>query len=82
MAYTKVEATILDRFRRRCLTAGGVSPGYGMRVQAIRYGAEEGGLDFQQGLSSLVEKGLLRANDKGDWMYLTALGAQEVEAGM
>lgn len=81
MDLSKVEKIILGRFDERCYRAGGIKPGYGMRVRAIRFAeATHPELDFDSGLESLKEKGVLQANEEGTWMYLTEKGAEVLEA--
>jgi hypothetical protein len=78
MELSKAEQAILARFHERCHRAGGVQPGYGMRAQAIRY-VQPPGVDLDQALQSMVEKGWLKPNAAGTWYFLTADGAEQVK---
>ena len=79
MDLSNVEQAILARFKERCLRAGGVNTGYGMRFDAIRYN-QSSGLDLREVLNAMVEKGLLKANAAGTWYFLTESGAEQVKA--
>ena len=79
MSLTNVEQVILARFKERCLRAGGVNTGYGMRFTAIQYHlpseAEVRGV-----LDGMVERGLLKVNEARTWYFLTESGAERVKA--
>lgn len=77
MELSKAEQVILARFRERCHRAGGVQTGYGMRARAIRL-VEQPGVDIDEGLRSMVEKGWLKPNAAGTWYFLTETGAEQV----
>lgn len=79
MDLSKVEQTILARFRERCDRAGGVNTGYGMRFTALRY-HQPSEADVRNVLNAMVEKGLLKANAAGTWYFLTESGAEQVKA--
>lgn len=76
---SQVEQAILARFKERCLRAGGVQPGYGMRTQAIRLVLPPG-TDVEGTLKGMVEKGWLKPNTAGTWYFLSADGAEQVKA--
>lgn len=70
---------ILDRYAEKCRLAGGPRVGYVLRKQAILYGAEDHPeADFESGLEALVEEGLLKSSDTGDFFFLTAAGAEKI----
>ena len=79
MDVSKAEQVILARFWERCLRAGGVQAGYGMRAQAIRLAQGAAGLDVDAALRSMVEKGWLKPNAPGTWYFLSAEGAEQVK---
>jgi len=83
MDLAKAEQVILARFWERCLRAGGVQAGYGMRRQAIELAPGAPGLaaaDIGTALAAMVEKGWLKVNAAGTWYFLTAEGAEKVKA--
>ena len=79
MDQLNVEQAILARFKERCLRAGGVNTGYGMRFTAIRY-HQASEADVRATLNAMVEKGLLKPNAAGTWYFLTESGAEQVKA--
>jgi hypothetical protein len=80
MDASKAEQVVLARFWERCARAGGVQPGYGMRVQAIRLAEGAAGLDVDAALAAMAEKGWLKPNSAGTWYFLSAEGAERVKA--
>jgi hypothetical protein len=80
MDASQAEQVILARFLERCLRAGGVQPGYGMRAQAIRLAPGAKGIDVDGALRAMVEKGWLKPNAAGTWYFLAADGAERVKA--
>lgn len=77
MDLSEVERVILDRFREKCRIAGGARAGYVLRRDAIRFVADEHpGLDFDQGLESLEERGLLKANEEKSLYFLAEPGVE------
>lgn len=81
MDLSKAEQVILARFKERAHRAGSIQPGLGMRAKAIRYIApEHPGVDFDQALQGMVEKGWLKPNAAGTWFFLTAEGAERVKS--
>lgn len=71
------EKVIMDRFLEKSRIAGGARPGYMLRKASILYIQEEHpGVDFEDGLSSLLARDLLKANEGGNLYYLTASGAE------
>lgn len=82
MERSKAEQVILARFWERCLRAGGIQAGYGMRAQAIRLapGAAGAGADIDSALQAMAEKGWVKPNAAGTWYFLTADGAEQVKA--
>lgn len=80
MELTEVERLILARIAEKTRMAGGPRPGFNLRKRAISYFADlHPGLDFDQGLAGLVDKGLLKPNENGSRFVLTAAGATELE---
>lgn len=81
MELSKAEQVILGRFKERAHRAGSIQPGLGMRAKAIRYIApQHPGVDFDQGLQGMVEKGWLKPNAAGTWYFLTAEGVEQVQS--
>ncbi len=77
MDLTTVEQVILDRFYEKSRMAGGPRTGYMLRKQAVVCLADEHpDLDFEAGLASLVDKGLLLASESGILYYLSEAGAE------
>ena len=70
---------ILDRYAEKCRLAGGPRVGYVLRKQAILYVADDHpGVDLEAGLQSLVEAGLVKANESGEFYFLTAAGVEKM----
>jgi hypothetical protein len=80
MERSKAEQVVLARFRERCLRAGGVQAGYGMRAKAIRLVPGAPGPEIDSALQAMVEKGWLKPNAAGTWFFLSADGAEQVKA--
>ncbi|MCP4200745.1 MAG: hypothetical protein GY769_02270 [bacterium] len=79
MAADSAQKIILDRYAERCRLAGGPRVGYVLRKQAILYVAEDHpGVDLEAGLAELVESGLVKASESGDFYFLTAVGAEKI----
>ncbi len=74
--WSEVERRILDRYAEKSRLAGGARGGLMLRRDSVAYHAERHpDLDFDAGLSSLVEKGVLAPNEGGDRFALTEDGA-------
>lgn len=70
---------ILDRYAEKCRLAGGPRVGYVLRKQAILYAAEDHPeTDLESGLEDLVEDGLLKSSETGDFYFLTAAGVEKI----
>jgi len=70
----------MSRFHQKCRIAGGAKPGYNLRRQAIEAGlADSPGSVVDEGLTSLMEKGLLVSNEAGDRFSLTATGVEAID---
>lgn len=81
MAFSETESGIMNRFHDKCRIAGGAKAGYNLRRQAIEAGfARPDGDAIDEGLASLVEKGLLASNEAGDRFILTATGVEAIDA--
>lgn len=81
MDLTTVEERILDRFHERSRMAGGPRAGYMLRGDAVTVLKDDHPeLDFQSGLSSLVDKGLLLKSESGTLFYLSEAGSEAVAA--
>ena len=81
MSYSETETEVLHRFHEKCRIAGGAKPGYNLRRRAIELGvSSQAAADLDQGLASLVEKGLLAANEAGDRFILTESGVEAIDA--
>ena len=81
MELSPIEKVILERFYDKCRLAGGVRVGYMLRREAISYyHHEHPELDYDEGLSSLVERDLLKVNEGGNLFYLSAGGAEYLGA--
>lgn len=79
MELSKAEQVVLARFRERCLRAGGVQAGYGMRAKAIRLVPGAPSTEIDSALQAMVEKGWLKPNAAGTWFFLSADGAEQVK---
>ncbi len=81
MDLTTVEQVILDRFYEKSRMAGGPRTGYMLRKQAVVCVADDHpDLDFEAGLDSLTEKGLLLTAESGSLYYLSETGSEAVAA--
>ncbi len=70
---------ILDRYSEKCRLAGGPRVGYVLRKQAILYIAEDyPGVDLEAGLVALIEDGLIKPSESGDFYFLTAAGVEKI----
>ncbi len=77
MDYTPAERVILDRYAEKTHIAGGPKTGYMMRKQSIVYFSEgHPEINLEQGLESLVEKGLVMPSDDAERYYLSEQGAE------
>ncbi len=73
------EHLILERYRDKGFAAGGVRPGYVLRRDAILFIADRyPEVDLESGIESLVEQELLKPNDAGSFLFLTAAGAEKI----
>lgn len=73
------DRVILDRYREKGRIAGGIRPGYVLRRDAILYMADRHPeVDLESGLDSLVEQGLLKANEAGSFFFITAAGVEKI----
>jgi hypothetical protein len=81
MELSSVEKVILNRFHEKTRIAGGARTGYMLRKQAVCVLAGDyPDLDFEAGLGTLAEKGLLIASESGELYYLSEEGAEAVSA--
>ncbi len=81
MDLTTVEQLILDRFYEKSRMAGGPRPGYMLRKQAIvRLDSDRTELDFETGLESLTDRGILLRSESGALYYLSEAGAEALTA--
>jgi len=79
MAEKSAQKIILDRYAEKCRLAGGPRVGYVMRRRAILYVAEDSkSLDLEAGLAELVECGLVKPSESGNFYFLTAAGAEKI----
>lgn len=70
---------ILDLYAEKCRLAGGPRVGYVLRKQAILYVAgDHPDADLESGLDALVEDGLVKPNESGDFYFLTAAGVEKI----
>ena len=77
MDYTPAEKVILDRYADKCHLAGGPKTGYMMRKRSIVYFSEQHSeINLEQGLESLVDKGLVKPSDDAERYYLSEQGAE------
>ncbi len=76
MAQGTAEDIILDRYYEKCRMAGGPRKGYVLRKEAILYDA--GDSDLEPGLDALVEAGLLKASESGNFYFLTEAGVERL----
>ena len=81
MTFSEAEIEVLNRFHEKCRIAGGAKPGYNLRRRAIQGSLAAGtAAAIDEGLTSLVEKGLLAGNEAGDRFILTAAGVEALSA--
>jgi hypothetical protein len=73
MDLSVAELEVLNRFRIKARMAGGAQPGFLLRKDSIFYGREEASAE---GLTGLVEKDVLVANEAGSIYFLTAKGVE------
>ncbi|MFQ5527587.1 MAG: hypothetical protein ACE5GX_15165 [Thermoanaerobaculia bacterium] len=79
MADPSATQIILDRYAEKCRLAGGPRVGYVLRKQAILHVAEDfPGVNLEAGLDTLVEDGLVKASESGDFYFLTAAGVAKI----
>lgn len=70
---------ILDHYAEKCRLAGGPRVGYVLRKQSIlRAADEDSGVDLERGLAGLVEAGLVKPSESGDFYFLTATGVEKI----
>lgn len=75
MDFTNGESRVLERFAEKCRIAGGPKAGYNLRRDSIVYGWDEARHQAAAAaLESLVDKGVLAANEAGDRFSLTEDG--------
>ena len=75
MELASSERAILDRFRAKCVAAGGPRVGYVLRRKAIGEGVT---VDLDPGLEGLVAKELLVANEENGLYFLTESGVEAI----
>ena len=81
MDFSDGESRVLERFAEKCRIAGGPKAGYNLRRDSIIYGWDAGRVEAADaGLASLVDRGLLAANEAGDRFSLTEEGVVAVTA--
>ena len=81
MSRSEAESLVLERFREKCLIAGGAKAGYVLRRESIEYGwSEEQVAESERELDSLVDRGLLAVNEDGSRYFLTEEGASVLTA--
>ena len=73
MDLSAAEQTVMERFALKTHIAGGAKAGYVLRRQALASGAES---EVDDGIASLVGRGLLAVGESGDFVYLTEAGAE------
>ena len=82
MELTEAEQAILERYREKTHLAGGARLGYVLRRDAILYHRQRRpDLDWEGALQALVEKGILKASDKGDFYFLSQAGVEALGPG-
>ncbi len=75
------ENVVLDRFRQRCRVAGGPRAGYVLRRASILYVQKDHPeLDLESGISELVSQQILKANETGSFLFLTAEGIDRLSS--
>ena len=79
MPTPSAEEILLDRYRQKCLMAGGPRPGFVLRRRALLYTQpEHPGVDLAAGITTIEEKGLIKASESGDFLFLTAAGVEAI----
>jgi hypothetical protein len=79
MAEHSAQKIILDRYAEKCRMAGGPRVGYVLRKQAILFAAEEHpGVDLVAGLDDLIDGGMLKSSESGEFYFLTAAGVEKI----
>jgi len=79
MAEQNAQKIILARYAEKCRLAGGPRVGYVLRKQAILYDADDyPGVDLEAGLAALIEDGMIRPSESGDFCFLTAAGVEKI----
>jgi hypothetical protein len=79
MTTENAQQLVLERFREKCRMAGGPRPGFVLRRKAVLFvQGDHPEVDLEQGIAMLVEKGVLKASDNGDFLFLTAAGVEEL----
>lgn len=82
MAEQSAQKIILERYAEKCRIAGGLRVGFVLRRQAILYVAGDyPGVDLEAGLAALIEDGMIKSSDSGDFCFLTAAGAEKIGGG-
>ena len=77
MELSAAERAVLQRYHEKTRIAGGPRKGYVLRQAAIRYGeAGDSEADLTEGLTTLVDKGLLSPSEDRRFFFLTELGAE------
>lgn len=76
MPTSTAEEIILERFRLKSRAAGGPRAGFVLRRASVLYVQEQHpDMDLQSGIGQLVEKEILKTSESGDYLFLTAAGA-------
>ena len=79
MPTLSAEEILLDRYRQKCLMAGGPRPGFVLRRRALLYTQpEHPDVDLDSGIAALEKKGLIKASESGDFLFLTAAGVEQI----
>ena len=77
MTTTPAEQIILQRFREKCRLAGGPRAGFVLRHGAVMYVQHRHPeIDLEEGVASLIERGLLKASESGDFLFLSEAGVE------
>ena len=70
---------ILEHYAENFRLAGGPRVGYVLRKQSIlRAGGEDSTADLESGLAGLVDAGLVKPSESGDFYFLTAAGVEKI----
>ena len=81
MTSLSAEEILLERYRQKCRMAGGPRPGFVLRRRALLYiQPRHPGVDLAAGVTKLEEKGLIKASESGDFVFLTAAGVEALGA--